>query len=229
VIQALHRPLQSITDIDKDDYILKLSGRMNNNYHLFLSSCIKADGDIDGVEWSFVEEPMMVSNIIKTRSPPNYIINTIIHRIADQTREETKRKLVAEGILGHTGMTPPRQQQYRERKYKNGDSDEDDDEHEEDPNHTYPNLNPNWKMSGNKFRRVISPNSKNCPKVGNRPVCVMYNIIGRCGFGSKCHNHHDELPESVRDEMDKWIKACKEKAKKKNPKKKGDDEKKRDE
>jgi hypothetical protein len=49
VIQVLHtRPLQSIIDIDKD-YIVKLSGRMNNDYHLFLSSCIKANGDIDGV------------------------------------------------------------------------------------------------------------------------------------------------------------------------------------
>jgi hypothetical protein len=55
----------------------------------------------------------------------------------------------------------------------------------------------------------------------------MYNIIGRCGFGSKCHNYHDELPADVRDEMDKWIKACKEDAKK-NPKK-GGGKKKKDE
>jgi hypothetical protein len=168
---------------------------------------------MESLEWSFVEElPMMVSNIIKTCSPPNYIINTIIHQIADQMRKETKRKLVAEEILGHTGMAPPcQQQQYRERKYKNGDSNEDDDQHKEDPNRTIPNLNPNWKMSGKEFRRMISPNSKNCSKVGNCPVCVMYNIIGRCRFGSKCHNHHDELPESVRDEMDKWIKHARKK------------------
>jgi hypothetical protein len=102
VIQTLHRPLQSIVDIDKD-YIMKLSGRMNNDYHLFLSSSINADGDIDEVEWSFIEDlPTTVANIIKTRSPPNYIINTMIQQIADQTCKENKRKLVAEGILGHT-------------------------------------------------------------------------------------------------------------------------------
>jgi hypothetical protein len=50
----------------------------------------------------------------------------------------------------------------------------------------------------------------------------MFHIIGRCGFGSKCRNLHDELPEPVRDEMDKWIKVCKEEAKKKNPKKGGE-------
>jgi hypothetical protein len=108
VIRTLHQSLQSIVEIDRD-YIIKLSGRMNNDYHLFLSSCIEADGDIEAVEWSFVEDlPATVANIIRTRSPPNYIINTIIRQIADQTREENKRKLAAAGILGHTGLTPPR-------------------------------------------------------------------------------------------------------------------------
>jgi hypothetical protein len=120
-------------------------------------------------------------------------------------------------------LTPPRKQRQRERnKYRNkgNDSDDEANEREEDPNHTNQNLNPKWKMSGNEFRRIISPNVKNSPKVGDRPVCAMFNIIGRCGFGSKCHNYHDELPEAVQIEMDKWIKECKENAKK-NPKKKG--------
>jgi hypothetical protein len=214
VTQTLHRSLQSIAEIDKD-YITKLSGRMNNDYHLFLSSCIEADGDIDGVEWSFVEDlPATVANIIKTRSPPNYIINTIIRQIADQTKDDNKRKLIAEGIQNRTGLTPPRKQRQRERnKNKNNDSDDDDDEREEDPNRTNQNLNPNWKMSGNEFRRVISPNvKKSCPKVGDRPVCAMFNIIGRCGFGSKCKNYHDVLPADVHDAMDKWIKSCKDAA-----------------
>jgi hypothetical protein len=232
VIQTLHRSLQSIVDIDRD-YILKLAGRMNNDYHLFLTSCIEADGDIEAVEWSFVEDlPTTIANIIKTRSPPNYIINTIIRQIANQTRDESKRKLAAEGVLGHTGLTPPRKHRQRERnKNKNrgrDSSDDEDNEREEDPNRTNQNPDPNWKMSGNEFRRVISPNTKSCPKVGERPVCAMFHIIGRCGFGSRCHNHHDELPDPVREEMDKWIKACKEEAKKKNPKKKGGDKKKRD-
>jgi hypothetical protein len=230
VIQTLHRSLQSIVDIDRD-YILKLAGRMNNDYHLFLTSCIEADGDIEAVEWSFVEDlPTTIANIIKTRSPPNY--NTIIRQIANQTRDESKRKLAAEGVLGHTGLTPPRKHRQRERnKNKNrgrDSSDDEDYEREEDPNRTNQNPDPNWKMSGNEFRRVISPNTKSCPKVGERPVCAMFHIIGRCGFGSRCHNHHDELPDPIREEMDKWIKACKEEAKKKNPKKKGGDKKKRD-
>jgi hypothetical protein len=78
VIQTLQRSLQSIVKIEKD-YITKLAGHMNNDYHLFLSSCIEADGDINLVKWSFVEDlPATVPNIIKTRSPPNYIINTLI-------------------------------------------------------------------------------------------------------------------------------------------------------
>jgi predicted transposase YdaD len=47
----------------------------------------------------------------------------------------------------------------------------------------------------------------------------MYNIIGRCGFGSKCKNYHDDLPVDVKEKMDKWIKACKEEAKKDGKKK----------
>jgi hypothetical protein len=229
ICQALHRPLQSIVDIDKD-YILKLSGKINNDYHLFLSSCIEADGDIDEVEWSFVEDlPKTVANIIKTRSPPGYIINTLISRIADQTRAETKRKLMAEGILNHTGLTPPRKQRQAERRKNrnNKESDDDDDEREEDPSRLNPNVDPKWRMSGNEFRRVISPHAKkDCPKVGNQQVCAMFHILGRCGFGSKCHNFHDELPGAVHDEMDKWIKHCKEGAKKDG--KKGAQKKKRD-
>jgi hypothetical protein len=41
----------------------------------------------------------------------------------------------------------------------------------------------------------------------------MYNIVGRCYFGSQCRHSHDDLSDNAAEEMDKWISECKKKAK----------------
>jgi hypothetical protein len=78
-------------------------------------------------------------------------------------------------------------------------------------------------MSANEFRKVISPHLSECPKLDDKSVCAMYNIVGRCYFGSQCRHSHDELSDGAADEMEKWIKDCKKKAKDSpnNNKKKG--------
>jgi hypothetical protein len=48
----------------------------------------------------------------------------------------------------------------------------------------------------------------------------MFNIVGRCYFGSKCHHSHEDLPDNVAKEMDNWIKECR-KIAKDSPKKNG--------
>jgi hypothetical protein len=73
-------------------------------------------------------------------------------------------------------------------------------------------------MAWKEFRRVISQNIENCPTNGEKQVCAMYNIVGRCPFGSQCKHSHDELPSDVRDEFEEWIKECKSKAKQNNKK-----------
>jgi hypothetical protein len=77
-------------------------------------------------------------------------------------------------------------------------------------------------MSAKKFKELLSPYTTEMPKLGNKTICAMYNIVGRCVFGNQCRHSHDELPEDIYAEVDKWIKACKEKAEKKAGKKQGD-------
>jgi hypothetical protein len=47
------------------------------------------------------------------------------------------------------------------------------------------------------------------------------HIVGCCVFGNQCRHSHDKLPDNVCEEIDKWIKECKEKAAKKDNKKNG--------
>jgi hypothetical protein len=76
-----------------------------------------------------------------------------------------------------------------------------------------------------RLKILISPQVASCPKINDKSVCAMYNIIGECYFGSRCNHSHDELPKKVKSEMQKWIDDCKAKAKenkKKNGEKKKD-------
>jgi hypothetical protein len=85
-----------------------------------------------------------------------------------------------------------------------------------------PNVNKNWKMPARKFKEILSPYTTKMPKLGNKTICAMYNIVGRCVFGNQCRHSHDELPEDVCVKINKWIKDCKEKADKRAQKKNGD-------
>jgi hypothetical protein len=78
----------------------------------------------------------------------------------------------------------------------------------------------------NEFKRVISPFAKTCPKLGDKSICAMFNLVGRCHFGSRCHHSHEELPENVGVEMERWVAECKKQAKEPTPKKNGGDNKK---
>jgi hypothetical protein len=54
LFKELEEDLDSIAERD-DEYILQLAAIINNRYHMFLSSCVEADGDITKVEFSHVE------------------------------------------------------------------------------------------------------------------------------------------------------------------------------
>jgi hypothetical protein len=49
----------------------------------------------------------------------------------------------------------------------------------------------------------------------------MFNIVGRCHFGARCHHSHDELPDDVCEAIENWVAECKKKAKDKTPKRNG--------
>jgi hypothetical protein len=78
----------------------------------------------------------------------------------------------------------------------------------------------------NEFKRVISPFAKTCPKLGDKSICAMFNLVGRCHFGSRCYHSHEELPEDVGVAMERWVAECKKQAKEPTPKKNGGDNKK---
>jgi hypothetical protein len=78
-------------------------------------------------------------------------------------------------------------------------------------------------MANKEFKWVISPNTSKCPKLGEKSICTMYNIVGRCYFGSRCHHSHDELTGAVKNEFEKWVLECKRMAKEHNMKEKKDE------
>jgi hypothetical protein len=218
------------------DYFISLAGKINNDYHNFLTSCIDADEDITKVDWEVLEcTPKEIGRFIRSQEKPTLLINGVLRTIADEARSELKRKQeAAAAIEDHTGFTPPRnkfkqnQQDKLQKQQRGGGggprndffkaAHEVDSDHEDGIQRKNPNVNKNWKMSTTKFKEIISPYTTKMPKLGNRSICAMYNIVGRCVFGNQCRHSHDDLPDDVCAEIDKWIKSCKEKAMKKEPK-----------
>jgi hypothetical protein len=208
-----------------DGFILALAGLINSEYHHFLTSCVKANDDIEKVNWSIMESLIIdIKTHIRKRAIPNFTMNVAIKAIAEQSKTEYKRKL--EKAVGeiHTGLTPPRnklrQQQYQQGRIGGPKRDEPDDDEDRDANlRTNPNVNKNWKMSVKKFKEIINPNISKMPKIGNKSICAMYNIVGRCAFGAQCRHTHEELTGNVKTEFEKWLAACKEQQQgKKSPK-----------
>jgi hypothetical protein len=231
MITVYESHLKGIARNDRD-YILLLAAKLDNDYHLFLYSCVEADSDINNVAWEHLENlPNDIKYKIMNRERPNFIVSTMIRAIADQSKREYKRKQELENFFEPTGLTPPRKQRQHEnnRRRKKNDSDDDADEREDDPRRYNPNINKKWKMSVKEFRRIISPNVSECPKLNNKSICAMYNITGRCVFGAQCNHSHDELTGDIKDEFEEWINACKEQAPKQNKgKKNGKNNKKKD-
>jgi hypothetical protein len=229
-IQDFKKEIHSIARNDRE-YITILASQIDNDYHLFLSSCLDADDDISKVDWNYIDQLSdKIKESVKSRSKPNFVMTSMVRAIAEQSRVEVKRKQEADALAGKTGFTPPRKKRQekgkRVRFYDGGDDNSDDnssDGRESDPRQVNPKLNPKWKMSNKEFKRVISPNTSKCPKLGEKSICAMYNIVGRCYFGSRCHHSHDELTGTVRNEFEKWIVESKKMAKEHNKKEKKDD------
>jgi hypothetical protein len=214
----LTRKMKEIFEIirDKEDevksiermnagFILSLAGLINSEYHHFLSSCVKAGGDIGNVCWDIMESLIIdIRSHIRKRSTPNFAMNVAIKAIADQSKSEHKRKL--EKAVGeiHTGLTPPRKQ-HQQYKQQLEQKDTDRDENLR----TNPNVNKDWKMSVRKFKELVNPHISKMPKLGNKSICAMYNIVGRCAFGAQCRHAHDVLTGNVKAEFEKWLDGCK--------------------
>jgi hypothetical protein len=79
-------------------------------------------------------------------------------------------------------------------------------------------------MDKKEFKKIVGPYVLDCPKMGRKSVCALYNIVGFCFFGSQCRHSHDEMSDDTKEEFEKWLNACKKKAK---GGKKGNDEKKK--
>jgi hypothetical protein len=219
------------------DYLISLAGKINNDYHDFLTSCIDADGDIRKVDWEVLETTSKeISRMIRSQAKPSLMINGILRTIADEARSELKRKQEAAAAMEeHTGFTPPRKGQKKEQvqqllqknpankqppqRFKN-EQDADSDR-EDGIQRKNPNVNKDWKMSSREFKNVLAPYTADMPKLGNRSICAMFHIVGRCLFGNRCRHSHDELPESVCVEIERWIADCKEQNKKENKNRNG--------
>jgi hypothetical protein len=213
--------LESIYTADRE-YIILMAAFINNEYHSFLTSCVEADEDITKIDWECMEECVTdVRKLLRKRARPNIVITGKIKIIADLTREEQikKQKLEA-AFFGNQegGLHKQQQNQAKGNKFqrnKNGEGGPRDDglDRETDPDTVNPNVNPDWKMSWREFRRFIAPNVVICPKNGDKSVCEMYTMVGRCHFGARCYHSHDELSEEAKKEIGKWIAECKSKAK----------------
>jgi hypothetical protein len=85
-----------------------LVAKLNNEYHLFLYSCMEADGDISSVAWEYMENlPNNIKNTnINRRALPNFIVSTMIPVIADQSRKEFKQKQESEKKYEITILRP---------------------------------------------------------------------------------------------------------------------------
>jgi hypothetical protein len=174
------------------DYFISLAGKINNDYHNFLTLCIDADEDITKVDWEVLEcTPKEIGCFIRSQEKPTLLINGVLRTIADEARSELKRKQeAAAAIKDHTGFTPPRNKLKQEKlqkqqraggkgpwnKLKNAQ--EVDSDHEDGIQHKNPNVNKKWKMSMTKFKEIISPYTTEMPKLGNRSICSLYNIVG---------------------------------------------------
>jgi hypothetical protein len=220
LFKELEEDLDSIAERD-DEYILQLAAIINNRYHMFLSSCVEADGDITKVEWSHVERLQgSMGDFIRTREKPAIVMTKVLHGISDQTKRElqAKRKRDYTNPEDPGAGDPNARRQRLAKQRNNGDNDE-GAEREVDPAKTNDKVRKEWKMSMNEFRRVMGPDMKNCPTLDGKSICAMFNIVGRCYFGSSCHHSHDELPDDICEEMDKWIEERR-KVAKDSPKKK---------
>lgn len=229
ILTTFKKEIRSIATNEKN-YIALVAAKINNEYHLFLTSCLDADDDLSKVGWNYIENlALEIKSSIQNRSKPNYVLTSMIRAIADQSKQEVKRKRDAENLAHRTGFTPPRKNNKDKNKhrvrFRDDDSADDnsDDEREDDPRQVNLKVNPKWKMTGKDFKEVISPNTPKCPKLKGKSICARYNILGRCFFGSRCHHSHEELTGRVKEEFGKWISDCKKKAKENDNK----DEKKR--
>jgi hypothetical protein len=55
VIETLDDEIDSLAE-NNENYILLLAGIINNEYHLFLSSCVDANDDIEKVAWEHIDK-----------------------------------------------------------------------------------------------------------------------------------------------------------------------------
>jgi hypothetical protein len=211
-----------------DEYIARITSKLNNDYHTFLTSCIHANEDIEKVNWKPLEDCSdEIRTSLQKRDPLGFVLTDMIQSVIDQSKRELKRKHEDEaGAKTRTGGFSPTAKKPKRGKKGRGNrnrdsSDDDDSDREVDPQCHNPKLNPNWKMSWKDFRKIISPRVDGCPKINDKSVCAMFNIVGECYFGSRCNHSHEDLPKKVKDEMQKWIDDCKEKASKNDKKKNG--------
>jgi hypothetical protein len=219
-IEKLENEIESLAEND-DDYILLIAGIINNEYHLFLSSCIDANEDIGQVEWEHIDEiAKTIRGFVKARTKPTFVLPKVIRQIYDQTKRELaterKRKYDDDRVAIGIGGNPNADNHLKRLKKNNGKGagNEYEPEREVDPEKSNDNVRKDWKMSANEFRRVLGEHMKSCPTLEDgKSICAMYNIVGRCYFGSKCHHSHDELPDNIAKEMDDWINDCRKKAK----------------
>lgn len=212
----LEQEIESIAHNDRE-YIVQIAAIWNNEFHLFLNSCIEANGDIQKVRWSRYDAlPETLPSLIQTRTKPSFILTDILHLILDQSMREMQQKRNAENAFGGNGGN------YNNRdKFKKINGGDEAQKREGNPNQKNEKIRASLKMSMNEFKKVISPFAKSCPKIGDKSVCAMFNIVGRCHFGARCHHSHDELPDDVCEAIENWVAECKKKAKDKTPKRNG--------
>jgi hypothetical protein len=80
--------INSIAYMD-DNYITLLIAKMNNDYHLFLASCLSANNNISKVNWGHIDRlPEVIKNHIQNRERPNFVLTSTIYSIADHSTHD---------------------------------------------------------------------------------------------------------------------------------------------
>jgi hypothetical protein len=146
LLASYENEIDSIAELDRD-IILILAAMWNNEYHLFLKSCVEANDDITRVRWQYLEDfPLTIRRIIESRTIPNFVFNHTIRLIRDQSREELRRKRALEDAFlnRETAIGGGNLVQVENKKPRNnmdqvnkGPGDDDRVRREEDPDQTF--------------------------------------------------------------------------------------------
>jgi hypothetical protein len=189
---------------------------INNRFHNWLDSC-KAATTCEDADWDDIMGlPRLLDNLLRNFNNPGIELPATVKAIVNIRYE----------VLF---PSPYKDDRKGRRRVRDRDDEEATDDERDakrvrfetppgaegkirDPAKYNENVPAHWKHSPAKFRKIISPNATDSPKVGNQAVCLLYHLTGKCSRGRGCQHFHGKLDFKAKEAMDQFVKACKERA-----------------